>query len=139
MRGVNKVIVIGHLGADPDIKYTQNGKAIANFTVATTESWKDKQTGNQQQRTEWHRMVCYDRTAEIAGEYLRKGAKVYIEGKLRTRKWQHKDGGDRYTTEIIANDMTMLDSRQESQGAPANQAPANSAPVDNSFDDDLPF
>lgn len=139
MRGVNKVIVIGHLGADPDIKYTQNGKAIANFTVATTESWKDKQTGNQQQRTEWHRMVCYDRTAEIAGEYLRKGAKVYIEGKLRTRKWQHKDGGDRYTTEIIANDMTMLDSRQESQGAPANQAPANSAPVDNSFDDSIPF
>ena len=84
-------------------------------------------------------MVCYDRTAEIAGEYLRKGAKVYIEGKLRTRKWQHKDGGDRYTTEIIANDMTMLDSRQESQGAPANQAPANSAPVDNSFDDRIPF
>jgi single-strand DNA-binding protein len=110
-RGINKVILIGNLGRDPETRYTQGGSAVTNLRLATAESWKDRQTGEQQERTEWHSVVCFARLGEIAGEYLRKGSKVYIEGRLQTRKWQDKDGNDRYTTEIVANDMQMLDSR----------------------------
>ncbi len=130
-RGINKVILIGNLGRDPETRYTQGGSAVTNLRLATAESWKDKQTGEQQERTEWHSVVCFARLGEIAGEYLRKGSKVYIEGRLQTRKWQDKDGNDRYSTEIVANDMQMLDSRggeagdppmRQSGGAPRNQA-----------------
>lgn len=110
-RGINKVILIGNLGADPEVRYTQNSTAIANLSVATSETWKDKQTGEQREQTEWHRVVMYRRLAEIAGEFLRKGSKVYIEGRLQTRKWQGQDGKDNYTTEIVCNEMQMLDSR----------------------------
>lgn len=110
-RGVNKVILVGNLGQDPETRYTPSGSAISNINIATSETWKDKQTGQPQERTEWHRVVFFNRLAEIAGEYLRKGSKVYIEGSLRTRKWQDQQGQDRYTTEIVANEMQMLDSR----------------------------
>lgn len=110
-RGINKVILIGNLGKDPEVRYMPNGDAAANVSLATSESWKDKQTGEKQERTEWHNVAFFGRLAEIAGEYLKKGAKVYIEGSLRTRKWQDKNGQDRYTTEIIASEMQMLDSR----------------------------
>ncbi len=111
-RGINKVILIGNCGQDPDVRSTQTGSTITNISVATSESWKDRNTGQQQERTEWHRVVFFNRLAEIAGEYLRKGSKVYIEGSLRTRKWQDQNTGqDRYTTEIVANEMQMLDSR----------------------------
>ncbi|WP_290704095.1 single-stranded DNA-binding protein [Amphritea sp.] len=115
-RGVNKVILIGNLGNEPETKYMPSGNAVTNITIATSESWKDKQTGQQQERTEWHRVVFFNRLAEIAGEYLKKGSKVYIEGSLRTRKWQDKQGQDRYTTEIVASEMQMLDSRGEGGG-----------------------
>ena len=118
-RGINKVILIGNLGADPETRHTPSGSAVTNIRVATSESWKDKQTGEHQERTEWHQVVIWNRLGEVAGEYLRKGSKVYIEGSLRTRKWQCQDGQDRYTTEIVASDMQMLDSRggdQEAQG-----------------------
>jgi single-strand DNA-binding protein len=110
-RGINKVILIGNLGADPETRYMPSGGAVTNLRLATSENWKDKNTGDLQERTEWHRVVLFGKLAEIAGEYLRKGAKVYIEGSLRTRKWQGQDGRDNYTTEIVANDMQMLDSR----------------------------
>jgi len=110
-RGINKVILIGNLGRDPETRYTQGGAAVTNLRLATSESWRDKQTGEMQERTEWHTVVCFARLAEIAGEYLRKGSKVYIEGRLQTRKWQDQSGQDRYSTEIVANDMQMLDSR----------------------------
>lgn len=110
-RGINKVILIGNVGQDPEVKYMPSGGAVTNISVATSESWKDKNTGQPQERTEWHRVVFFNRLGEIAGEYLRKGSKVYIEGSLRTRKWQAQDGTDRYTTEIVANEMQMLDSR----------------------------
>ncbi|RUO28216.1 single-stranded DNA-binding protein [Aliidiomarina sanyensis] len=116
-RGINKVILIGNLGADPEVRFTQNSTAIANLSVATSESWKDKQSGEQREQTEWHRVVLYRRLAEIAGEFLRKGSKVYIEGRLQTRKWQGQDGKDNYTTEVIANEMQMLDSAGANQGA----------------------
>lgn len=151
-RGVNKVILIGNLGKDPEVRYSPNGGAIANITLATSESWKDKNTGEQVDKTEWHRIVFFRRLAEIAGEYLKKGSKVYIEGKLQTRKWQDKDGQDRYTTEVVANEMQMLDSKgggssdfNQSQGAPSQSAPQSApsqaapAPVNNDFDDDIPF
>ena len=113
-RGVNKVILIGNLGGDPETRYLPSGGAVTNVTLATSETWKDKQTGQQQERTEWHRVVFFNRLAEIAGEYLRKGSKVYLEGSLRTRKWQDKQSGqDRYTTEIVASEMQMLDGRSE--------------------------
>lgn len=116
-RGINKVILIGNLGQDPETRYMPSGGAVTNISVATSESWKDKQSGEQQERTEWHRVVFFNRLAEIAGEYLRKGSKVYIEGALRTRKWQDKStGADRYSTEIIANEMQMLDSRGDAPG-----------------------
>src|SRR5690554_5168178 len=110
-RGINKVILIGNLGADPEVRYTQSNTAIATLSIATSETWKDKQTGEPREQTEWHRCVAYRRLAEIAGEYLKKGSKVYIEGRLQTRKWQGQDGVERYTTEIVVNDLQMLDSR----------------------------
>ncbi len=122
-RGVNKVILIGNLGNDPDVRFTPNGGAVANLSVATSESWKDRNTGQQQDRTEWHRVVIFGKLAEIAQQYLRKGSKVYLEGKLQTRKWQGQDGQDRYTTEIVVDgfngQLQMLDSRQDGMGAPA--------------------
>lgn len=148
-RGVNKVILIGNLGKDPEVRYTPSGLAVANITLATSESWKDKQSGENVERTEWHRVVFYQRLAEIAGEYLRKGSKVYVEGKLQTRKWQDKNGQDRYTTEIIADSMQMLDSKGSSSSAdaPAYEKPAaasstsggSAAPSLDNFDDDIPF
>ncbi len=165
-RGVNKVILVGNLGNDPETRFFPDGGAVTNASIATSETWKDKQTGQMQERTEWHRVVFRDRgnyrLGQIAGEYLKKGSKVYVEGSLRTRKWQDQSGQDRYTTEIIVNDMQMLDSRgagtegeQASSGgysqgsaprrAPAaQQAPAASAggqpPGDfGDFDDDIPF
>ncbi|SET72682.1 single-stranded DNA-binding protein [Thalassotalea agarivorans] len=116
-RGINKVIIVGNLGQDPEVRFMPNGGAVANFTVATSETWKDKQTGEQKEKTEWHRIVMYNRLAEIAGEYLKKGSKVYLEGRLQTRKWQNQQGADQYTTEIICGDMQMLDSRGAGQGA----------------------
>jgi single-strand DNA-binding protein len=156
-RGVNKVILVGNLGKDPEVRYSPNGGAVANITIATSESWKDKTSGEKQEKTEWHRVVFFGRLAEIAGEYLKKGSQIYVEGRLQTRKWQDKEGKDRYTTEIVANEMQMLGSR-EGRGAPSefdqssdegqsrssNRAPAMSssggkpsAPSD--FDDDIPF
>ena len=110
-RGINKVILVGNLGQDPETRYMPSGGAVTNVTLATSESWKDKQTGQPQERTEWHRVVFFNRLAEIAGEYLKKGSKVYVEGSLRTRKWRDQSGQDRYTTEIVAAEMQMLDSR----------------------------
>lgn len=129
-RGVNKVILVGNLGQDPEVRYMPNGNAVANFTVATSESWKDQQ-GQQQEKTEWHRIVVYKRLAEIAGEYLKKGSKVYLEGKLQTREWQDQQGQKRYTTEIVCHEMQMLDSRPAGAGtgAPASgAAPAAQRP-----------
>ena len=162
-RGINKVILVGNLGNDPEVRYANNGNAIANISVATTDSWKDKNTGEQQEKTEWHRVVMFNRLGEIAGEYLKKGSQVYIEGKLQTRKWQDKDGQDKYTTEIVANEMQMLGGRgggsdmsgggayqapSQSQQAPRqqnnqqgqqnNQQPSSPQPS-NDFDDDIPF
>ncbi len=155
-RGINKVILVGNLGKDPETRYMPNGKAVTNFTVATSESWKDKQTGEQREQTEWHNIVMYDRLAEIAAEYLRKGSQVYVEGKLRTRKWQDKEGRDRYTTEINANEMQMLGSRggARRRHRVARRAARGhrrwrrrwcrartgcAAGRDESFDDDIPF
>lgn len=146
-RGVNKVILIGNLGADPEVRYMPSGGAVANVSIATSESWKDKKTGEMQERTEWHRVVFYNRLAEIVGEYLKKGSKIYVEGRIRTRKWEDKDGKDRYTTEINADSMQMLDGRSggapsfdnssSSSRAPAKQAAPAAASED--FDDDIPF
>ena len=116
-RGINKVILVGNLGADPETRYTANGSAVTNVRMATTEVWRDKQTGDQQERTEWHRVVFFGRLAEIAAEYLRKGSQCYVEGRLQTRKWQGQDGQDRWTTEIVANDMQMLGGRGGGSGA----------------------
>ena len=152
-RGVNKVILIGNLGKDIDVRYMPSGAAVANFSLATSESWKDKQTGEKKEKTEWHNIAMYGRLAEIAGEYLKKGSKVYVEGKLQTRKWQDNNGNDRYTTDIIANEMQLLDSRSEggghgNQGGHQQQGhgqrqrsqarPQQAAPADD-FDDDIPF
>ncbi|MFS6537602.1 single-stranded DNA-binding protein [Idiomarina loihiensis] len=120
-RGVNKVILIGNLGADPEVRYTQNSTAIANLSIATSETWKDKQTGEPREQTEWHRCVAYRRLAEIAGEYLKKGSKVYVEGRLQTRKWTGQDNVERYTTEVVINEMQMLDSRGGPQGGAPQQ------------------
>lgn len=148
-RGVNKVILIGNLGRDPEVRYSPNGQAIANVNMATSESWKDKNTGEKQERTEWHRVVFFGRLAEIAGEYLKKGMQVYVGGRLQTRKWQDKDGNDRYTTEIVASDMQMLGSRSgagvpdegvEGEPAPAaERSNARAAGTADDFDDDIPF
>ncbi len=165
MASVNKVILIGNLGKDPEVRYAPSGSAIANITLATSRNWKDKTSGERQEETEWHRVVFYDRLAEVAGEYLKKGKSVYIEGRLKTRKWTDKEGVEKYTTEIIANEMTMLGSREgggmgggddsggESAPAPrarpAAAAPARSAPASkpaaksstgfDDMDDDIPF
>lgn len=120
-RGINKVILVGNLGQDPETKYMPSGGAVTNVSIATSETWKDKNTGQPQERTEWHRVVFFNRLAEIAGEYLRKGSKVYVEGSLRTRKWQGQDGQDRYTTEIVASEMQMLDSRGGGDNTNYNQ------------------
>lgn len=149
-RGINKVILIGNLGNDPDVRYTQSGAAVANVSIATSEQWKDKNTGEQQDRTEWHRVVFFGRLAEIVSEYLRKGSQVYVEGRLQTRKWQDKEGTDRYTTEIVANEMQMLGGRgggggsnQDNYTSSSNSTsagPAETSPAGNSdFDDDIPF
>lgn len=155
-RGINKVIIVGNVGGDPETRYMPSGSAVTNLTVATNESWKDKQTGEKKERTEWHRVAMFNRLAEIAAEYLRKGSQVYIEGKIRTRKWQDKDGQDRYTTEIIADEMQMLGGRsggdfgggsgnrsnQNTQGAQGgNQGGGNAPPQPgpDDFDDDIPF
>ncbi len=139
MRGVNKVIIVENLGQDPDTKYMPSGDAVTNISVATSESWKDKQTGEKKERTEWHRVVFFKRLAEVAAEYLRKGSQVYIEGKLRTQKWE-KDGQTHYKTEIVAHEMQMLGGRGDgNQGAkrPSDNAPSKPGPDD--FDDDIPF
>ncbi len=148
-RGINKVIIVGNLGGDPETRYMPSGSAVTNLTVATNESWKDKQTGEQKDRTEWHKVAMFNRLAEIAAEYLRKGSQVYIEGKLRTRKWQDKSGQDRWTTEIVADEMQMLGGRGGAGGgggsAPMSSgqdsgppsSPPQTGPDD--FDDDIPF
>jgi single-strand DNA-binding protein len=151
-RGVNKVIIIGNLGADPEVRYMPSGSAVTNIRVATSEGWKDKQSGETQERTEWHRIVFFNRLAEIASEYLRKGSKVYIEGSLRTNKWQDQSGAERYTTEIIANSMQMLDSKGGAASYPSSSAgssassgyaqesvPASEPEMAVEFDDDIPF
>ncbi|MFZ5492602.1 MAG: single-stranded DNA-binding protein [Pseudomonadota bacterium] len=160
-RGINKVILIGNLGRDPEVRYTAGGSAVANLTVATTESWKDKQTGEKKEATEWHKVVVFGKTAEIAGEYLKKGRSVYIEGRLQTRKYQDKDGQDRYSTEIVASDMQMLGGGGEGRGeggyggrsgaaeepawgeaAPAARKGGGKPPADDfggDFEDDIPF
>lgn len=142
MRGVNKVILVGSLGRDPETRYTQAGAAICSFSVATSERWRDKQTNEQKEQTEWHNIVCFARLAEIAAEYLRKGSKVYIEGQLRTRSWE-QDGQTRYRTEINARELQMLDSRPQGQQAPApgpnRQQPAPPAPDLDDFDSSIPF
>ena len=161
-RGVNKVILVGNIGQDPETRFSGSGAAITNVSIATSESWKDKQTGQQQERTEWHRVVFFNRLGGIAGEYLKKGSKVYVEGSLRTRKWQDKSGQDKYTTEIVANEMQMLDSRGAGQqggggqmdqqqqyggpqaSAPQAQQPQSQQPVAaaagaDDWDDDIPF
>jgi single-strand DNA-binding protein len=151
-RGVNKVILVGNLGKDPEMKYTASGAAIANITVATSDSWNDKQTGERVEKTEWHRIVAFQRLAEIMGEYLKKGSQVYIEGKLQTRKWQDQNGQDRYSTEVVASDMQMLgarggDAAARPQGGgggfrnnpPAQQAPAQTGTNSDFDDDDIPF
>ncbi|NVK31716.1 MAG: single-stranded DNA-binding protein [Gammaproteobacteria bacterium] len=156
-RGINKVILVGNLGADPDVRYMPSGGAVANLSIATTEQWRDKQTGETKDRTEWHRVVLFNRLGEIAGEYLKKGAQVYIEGKLQTRKWQDQSGQDRYSTEIVGSEMQMLGGGSmrggsapfEAGGQPApppmpsnRPAQAPQAPAPNAFpdfDDDIPF
>lgn len=149
-RGINKVILIGNLGNDPDIRYTASGAAVANISLATAESWRDKDSGEQQERTEWHRIVFFGRLAEIAGEYLRKGSQIYVEGRLQTRKWQDKEGNDKYTTEIVGNEMQMLGGRGGSSNnyndnAPSQKPASKPAPqpatsgASDDFDDDIPF
>ena len=160
MASVNKVILIGNLGQDPEVKYMPSGGAVTNISIATTENWKDKATGEKKEKTEWHRVVFFNRLAEIVGEYLRKGSQVYVEGQLRTNKWQDQGGADRYSTEIVAREMTMLGGKaggssdfspppqqqqaQQGGGAPQQQqavAPAQNAAPQNfdNFDDDIPF
>ncbi len=167
-RGVNKVILLGNLGSDPEVRFAANGNAIANITIATSETWRDKASGEQREKTEWHRVVLFGKTAEIAGEYLKKGSQVYIEGQLQTRKWQDQSGQDRYTTEVVVQwptgQMQLLGSRQQGQASmqgqsqqsdwgqpqqPVRQAPAQQQPVQQTqpqyneppmdFDDDIPF
>jgi single-strand DNA-binding protein len=151
-RGVNKVILIGNLGKDPEVKYLPSGSAVVNTTLATSESWKDKESGEKKDRTEWHNVVFFGKVAEIAGEYLRKGSQVYVEGSLRTRKWQDKNGNDRYTTEIVVSDMQMLGSRggaggtasfEEGETARAPSRPSkkvSEVPEGGAeLDDDIPF
>lgn len=139
-RGINKVIVVGNLGADPEVRYMPSGGAVTNVSVATSETWKDKTSGEPQERTEWHRIVFFNRLAEIAGEYLKKGSKVFVEGSLRTRKWQDNSGQDRYTTEIVAKEMQMLDSKGGNTEFTSSKPEQTSTTTNqNDFDDDIPF
>lgn len=147
-RGINKVILIGNIGADPEVRYMPNGNAVATISVATSEGWKDKQTGERQERTEWHRVVCFNRLGEIVGEYTRKGSKVYIEGSLRTRKWQDNQGQERYTTEIVASDLQMLDAKGSTSFEPnlskstqTSAQPQTNEPQESfeGIEDDIPF
>ena len=144
-RGINKVIVVGNLGADPDARYMPNGNAVTNISVATTRSWKNKESGESNEETEWHRVVFFGRLAEIASEYLKKGSQVYVEGRLKTRKWEDKEGNDRWTTEIVANEMQMLGERISSSSSSDNfsapKAPkrGGSEFASDDFDDDIPF
>jgi single-strand DNA-binding protein len=140
-RGVNKVILVGHLGRDPEVRYGASGKAMANVSIATSDMWKDKQTGEQKERTEWHRVVFFGRLAEIVGEYLTKGSQIYVEGRLQTRKWTDKEGNDRFTTEAVANDMQMLGGGRGASGSSggAVQEPGEGAAADGGYDDDIPF
>lgn len=126
-RGINKVILVGNVGVDPDVRYLPNGNAVTTLSLATSEAWKDKVSGEKQERTEWHRVVCFNRLGEIAGQYVRKGSKLYIEGSLRTRKWQDQQGQDKYTTEIVANELQMLDSKGMGGGDYDNMPQANYA------------
>jgi single-strand DNA-binding protein len=137
-RGINKVILVGNVGADPDVRYLPNGNPVANLSIATSESWKDKQTGERQERTEWHRTVLFNRLAEITSEYIKKGSKVYVEGSLRTRKWQDQNGQDRYTTEIVVSDLQMLDSRGAGQGNFGDSG-FNQQPMNNQFSNNNNF
>ena len=144
MAGVNKAIVVGNLGNDPEIRYAANGSAIASISVATSERWKDKNSGEQQERTEWHRIKLFGRQAELAGEYLKKGSQVYIEGRIQTSKYQDKDGNDRWSTEIVAREMTFLGGRGgggggDSQGASSASPPQRDSGPSGDFDDDIPF
>ena len=153
-RGINKVILVGNVGGDPEVRYMPNGNAVTTLSIATSETWKEKETGNKQERTEWHRVVCFNRLGEIAGEYVRKGSKLYVEGSLRTRKWQDPQGVDKYTTEIIASDIQMLDSKgtssspygdtqsapqYESQGAAKKPQAVAAQNAFEELDDDIPF
>lgn len=139
-RGVNRVILIGNLGKDPDMRYSPNGNAVANFSIATTESWKDKNSGEKVEKTEWHRIVAFSRLAEIVGEYLKKGAQVYVEGKLQTRKWQDKETGqDRYSTEVVAESIQMLGRREDSGQASGRPYAAAPTASNDSEDQDIPF
>lgn len=153
MRGVNKTILIGNLGADPTVRYSPSGAAVANLNIATTNAWKDRETGELQEATEWHRLVCFGRTAEIAGEYLKKGSQIYVEGRLQTRKWEDREGIERYTTEVVVNDLQMLGTRgggsgqdqgggHSSGGSSSGSGQASypaSDPAREDFDDDIPF
>ena len=143
MAGVNKVIVVGRLGSDPDTRYMPSGSAVTNVSVATSESWKDKETGEKQEKTEWHRVVFFNRLAEIASEYLKKGSQIYVEGRLQTRKWEDKEGNEKWTTEIVANQMQMLGERMSSGSSSNDRAPAQNTNkndfVNDDFDDDIPF
>jgi len=141
-RGVNKVIIVGNLGADPDAKSMPSGNMVANFSVATTESWNDRDTGERQEKTEWHRVVFFGRIAEIADQYLKKGSQVYVEGKLQTRKWEDRDGNERWTTEIVGSQLEMLGDRMGSGSSQSNnmdQSTSKSDFSDDEFDDDIPF
>ena len=140
MASVNKVILVGHLGADPETRFMPNGDAVANIRLATTESWKDKGTGEKKEITEWHRVVFFRKLAEIVGQYLKKGSAVYVEGRIRTRKWQDKEGQDRYTTEIEANEMQMLGGKSREEGqASTTQGPKQHSTSFDDMDDDIPF
>lgn len=148
---INKAIIVGNLGKDPESKHTSNGSSVSNFSVATSETWKDKNTGERKEATEWHRVVAFGRTADVVNQYLSKGSKVYVEGKIQTRKWQDKEGNDRYTTEILANNIKMMDGKSESgQSRQQSRAPElvsqgpekpapQQAPVSDFLDDDVPF
>jgi len=143
MRGVNKAILVGNIGQDPETKYMPNGKAVANCSLATSEEWNNKDTGNKESRTEWHKLTFYGRLAEIVAEYIRKGSKIYVEGKLQTRSWE-QDGVKRYSTEVIVSEMQMLDSKESGQSSqtPANRGQSSqpaAQPVTDSFEDSIPF
>ncbi len=139
-RGLNKAMIIGNVGQDPEVRYMPNENAVVTLSIATSESWKDKQTGQMQDRVEWHRVVMFGKLAEIAGKYVKKGTKLYIEGSIKTKKWTDNQGQDRYTTEIVANEMQMLDSRADATSSPASEAaPAGATAPTGMPEDDIPF